>query len=130
MLSSDLCWIFSTISFLRSKRSALPHSEDPDEEYDMFNYDEEISDDDNEQQFVREGILLQEDQPQPPHKKFYMQTASNLMRPGRKTGQSSTKNFQGPARRLLSHDHITTVSPELADVLGSEGVNCLNRLLF
>jgi hypothetical protein len=128
-LLSDQCWIVSTMSFLRSERSAIPQSKNPDEEYDMFNYDEEISDDDNEQQFVREGILLQDDQPQPPNKKFYMQTVSKLMKSGRKTGCSSTKSFQGRARRLVSHDHVTTVSPELADVLGSEGANYLNRLL-
>jgi hypothetical protein len=129
ILSSDQCRIVTTMSFLRPKRSTLSHSEIPDEEYDMFNYDEEISDDDNEEQFVREGIIMQEDQPLPPQKKSYNQTVSNLMKPVRKTGRSSTKNVQDPARRLVSHDHVTTVSPELADVLGSEGANYLNRLL-
>ena len=103
---------------------ALSGSGDPEEDYDMVDYYDEIGDGDDEQQ-AREGLLLQQDQPQAslPHKNPYIKAMSNLLRPGEKVESVSEKNATGPSRRLVSHEFITTLSPELADRLESQGTD-------
>ena len=110
---------------------------DPEDTYDAFDYDDEISDDDAER-CISEGILRQEDQPQAPRpqKKPYMQAMSNLMKRGKKMGRAervgkvepaSSDSVLGPSRRLISHDHLNSLSPELAAAFDSEGKSRLKE---
>ena len=112
------------MSSSKPKWGALSGSEDPEEDYDMVDYYDEIGDGDDEQQ-AREGLLLQQDQPQAslPHKNPYIKAMSNLLRRGEKVESVSEKNAPGPSRRLVSHEFITTLSPELADRLESQGTD-------
>lgn len=108
---------------------------DPEDTYDAFDYEDEISDDDAER-CISEGILRQEDQPQAPRpqKNPYMQAMSSLVKRGKKIGRAervekaepaSSDNVLGPSRCLISHDHLTSLSPELAAAFDSEGKSCL-----
>ncbi len=104
---------------------------DPEDTYDAFDYEEEISDDDAER-CISEGILRQEDQPQAPRpqKKPYMQAMSDLMKRGKKMGRAerakkaepaSSDSVVGPSSRLISHNHQNSLSPELAAAFDNEG---------
>jgi hypothetical protein len=101
----------------------------PDENYDIIDYKEEISDDDT-QRAIMEGILRQEDQPQAPKPKRhpYVEKMSKLMKRGAKAEISSEQDVAGPSRRLVSHDQITSLSPELAVSFDKKGANCSRDL--
>ena len=109
---------------------------DPEDTYDAFDYEDEISDDDAER-CISEGILRQEDQPQAPRpqKNSYMQAMSSLVKRGKNMGRAervkrvepaSNDGVLGASRRLIRHDHLTSLSPELAAAFDSEGKSCLN----
>lgn len=97
---------------------------DPEDTYDAFDYEDEISDDDAER-CISEGVLRQEDQPQAPRpgKNPYMQAMSSLVRRGKKMGRAERAERVEPA---LKDDHPTSLSPDLAAAFDSEGKSCLN----
>ncbi len=123
------------MSSLREKRRllALHKAGKPDEEFDMVNDDGEISDGDEDQR-AREGLLLQQDQPQTPPKNPYARAVSKLMKPFKKDATASGTNISGPAQSLVRHDIVTTLTPELSALLGREGAysfeSCLPRTFF
>lgn len=109
----------------KSKSSALSESGNPDETYDIFDYEEEITDDDGER-FAIEGILRQQDQPQArqPLRNVYIEKMSQFMKRGGKVETASEKDVASPSRCLISHDFVTTLSPELAASFDKKGANC------
>ncbi|ERF68840.1 hypothetical protein EPUS_04492 [Endocarpon pusillum Z07020] len=103
---------------------------DPEDTYDAFDYEDETGNDDVER-CISEGILRQEDQPQAqrPEKNSYMQAISSVVKRGKKMGRAervervepaSKDGVLGASRRLISHDHRTALSPELAAAFDSE----------
>jgi len=113
------------MSSSRSRLLAPSESGNPDENYDIFDYEEEISDDDTERA-ITEGILRQQNQPQAPKPKRhpYVEKMSNLVKRGAKIESTSEQDAAGPSRRLVSHDHITSLSPELAVSFDKKGASC------
>jgi hypothetical protein len=120
-----------TMSSTRSRLLAPAESGNPDENYDIFDYEEEISDDDTARA-ITEGILRQEDQPQAPKPKRhpYAEKISKLMKRGAKAENISEQDVAGPSRRLVSHDQITSLSPELAVSFDKKGANCPKDVPF
>lgn len=110
------------------RHSAEYERGDPEDTYDAFDYEDEISNDDAER-CISEGILRQEDQPQAPRpeKNPYMQAMSSLVKRGKKMGRAGRAERVEPALKDGVHDHPTSLSPELAAAFDSEGKSCLNR---
>ena len=103
----------------------------PDDDYDIVDYDDELEDEDTDQQRVEEGQLLQR-QSQARGKNVYVQAMSNLMKSANKIGSASTQavpdQSQKP-KKLISHEQITTITPELAQLLAAEGTDYIRRFL-
>jgi hypothetical protein len=132
-LSLSALYLFSTC---RASNNMPPSSEakhgafleeKEDEDYDLVDYDAEIGDGDNAQ-LEREGQLLQAG---PRRKNVYAHAVSNLMK------KASSKKESAPAkesptipRHLVSHESITTLSPELIALIAAECTNYLRKLLL
>jgi hypothetical protein len=101
-------------------------SESQDQNYDIFDYEEEITDDDN-QRAATEGVIRQQDQPQAPKSKRnpYVEKISNFMKRGANIESVSEQDIAGLSRRLVSHDYINSLSPELAVSFDKKGANGL-----
>lgn len=93
-----------------SQGRAINHIESPDEEYDVIDYNEELSDDDGDQR-AREGELLQR-RPYPP-RNLYIQAMSNLMKLSDVAEPTLPKgDVPDPVRRLVTHEYVNIISPE------------------
>lgn len=98
----------------------------PDDDYEIVGFDEKLEDENINEQTVREGQLLQ-DQPQMKYQNIYIEAMSNLMISGKNFGSDSSASTRAVAaallkpRKLISHDHITTIAPEIAVLLAAEG---------
>jgi hypothetical protein len=97
-------------------------SGDPDEAYDIIHYQTELSEEDEDDQRVREGQLLQH--PHLPSRNMYIQVMSRIVKAGNQPEHSSSNDVPAAARHLVSHDHVTTITPELA-ALASKSMNHL-----
>jgi hypothetical protein len=108
----------ANMPFSKAKPDAPNLTPAIDEGYDLVDYDSGLDNGDNEQ-LEREGYLLQQDQPgygpfQP--KKPYRPMISSLMNkeePGQNQVPTAT-------RSLVSHDIVTTLSPEFANEFSSQ----------
>lgn len=116
------------MSASKSDYLALQPKPDTDHEYDMVDYEAEIGQDGDDQR-AKEGLLLQQDQPQSPRKNVYVQAVSNLMKLGKMGDNPIGETVSGPSRHLISHDIVTTLTPQLAGLFGKQSMDRSESLL-